>query len=111
MIGRYLLKNAWYFMILLALTGSLAANATLLDCSKNQALSGVCVPTETLHSGYVLKDAIPAPAPVAKVAAIGGFQLNQVRTARAIPASVLLLCLVCALLSVVLLRAKSANSK
>lgn len=92
-----------------------AANASLLDCSKSLGLelaSGAeCISAETSvieHRSPGLNEVIPTPS---ATAASTGFQVNQTRSASAVPESAPLLVLIGALLAVVLVRAKSYNTK
>lgn len=101
--------------ILIALMAATAANASLLDCTKSLATdlaSGVeCAPMAPLVNegkSLVLQESIPAQPIQPELA---GFQLNQVRTTSAVPESAPLLVLIGALLAVVLVRAKSCNTK
>lgn len=105
-------KLAFVFITLVA---AAAANASLLDCTKfvgvELASGAECTPTGIMvhdDQSYVLKDAISAP-PINTVRA--SFQVNQTRSASAIPESAPLLVLIGALLTVVLVRAKSCNTK
>ncbi|HCS63755.1 MAG TPA: hypothetical protein DIW64_06480 [Cellvibrio sp.] len=100
--------------ILIALMAATTANASLLDCNKfpgMESASGLeCVPKEEeVDTGHELvKDALPG-TPINH--ALTSFQVDQTRSASAIPESAPLLVLVGALLAVVLVRAKSHNSK
>lgn len=92
-----------------------AANASLLDCSKSLGLelaSGAeCIPAQTTvieRQSPGLNEGVSAPS--ANVASTG-FQVNQTRTGSAVPESAPLLVLIGALLAVVLVRAKSYNTK
>jgi hypothetical protein len=106
------IKLAFLFI---ALTVAAAANASLLDCTKSlgtELTSGAeCIPVApSVNEGksYVLRESIPSqPIKTALV----GFQLNQTRTTSAVPESAPLLVLVGALLAVLLVRAKSCNTK
>lgn len=100
--------------IMIALMAASAANASLLDCNKLLAMesaSGLeCVPKEmVVDTGYEpVEDALPG-TPINN--ALTSFQIDQTRSASAIPESAPLLVLFGALLAVVLVRAKSHNSK
>lgn len=103
-------------LIFIALTAAGAANASLLDCTKSLSMSLVtgaeCAPVEAAADNgqsYVLKEAI-IPAPPIK-AGLAGFQVDQTRGASAVPESAPLVVLIGALLAVVLVRAKSCNTK
>jgi len=102
-------------LIFIALVVAATAKASLLDCTKPAGAALVagaeCAPVEIMtHDGqsYVLKEAIPTPPIEASRA---GFQMDQTRSASAIPESAPLLVLIGALLAVVLVRAKSCNTK
>lgn len=117
MIGLVQLKIVPAVLIPLALMMSLNANALLLDCSKSPnthlAPDAQCKSAEYVtHASPVtaLKEAIPVVAP-AVIATGGGFQLNQTRASDAATGSAPLLVLICALVGVILIRAKSYNSK
>lgn len=115
MIGLCNVNNTSYAIFLLVLMASLNANASLLDCTKSLGMglaSGAeCIPAETVSvhgQSEVLKDAPPTqPLNVARV----GFQVDPARTASAVPESAPLLVLFGALLAVVLVRARSCNTK
>lgn len=107
--------NAKLVFLFIALMAAAAANASLLDCTKSLATelaSGAeCAPIAPLVNegkSYVVQEAIPAQ-PIK--AALEGFQLNRARTTSAVPESAPLLVLIGALLTVVLVRAKSCNTK
>lgn len=110
--GTISIKLAFIFI---ALVAAAAANASLLDCTKSLATelaSGAeCAPIAPLvdeGKSPVLQESIPAqPIQIA----LAGFQLNQTRTTSAVPESAPLLVLIGALLAVVLVRAKSCNTK
>lgn len=100
-------------MALLAAT----VNASLLDCSKTPNAN--LVPDTECKPVYYAANASPVAAlkeaiPVATSAAMatgGGFKLNQTRTSDAVTDSAPLFILICALVGVILIRAKSYNSK
>lgn len=100
--------------ILIALMAATAANASLLDCNKfpgMESVSGLeCVPKEEeVDTGHEpVKNVLPG-TPINN--ALTSFQVDQTRSASAIPESAPLLVLFGALLAVVLVRAKSHNSK
>ena len=94
---------------------AVAANASQLDCSKSLGLelasSADCIFAEITAKepqSPGLEKGISAPS--ANTAA-AGFQVNQARTASAVPESAPLLVLIGAMLAVVLVRAKSYNTK
>jgi hypothetical protein len=104
-----------FALIFIALVAAAAANASLLDCpgslDTNVDADAQCAPIEPLMDNgppSILQEAIPTqPIQVA----LAGFQLNQARTTGAVPESAPLLVLIGALLAVLLVRAKSHNSK
>jgi len=104
-----------FALIFIALVAAAAANASLLDCPGSLDVNPIgdaqCSPIEPLADEgqiSVLQEAIPTqPIQVA----LAGFQLNQARTTSAVPESAPLLVLIGALLAVLLVRAKSHNSK
>lgn len=104
-----------FALIFIALVTAVAANASLLDCPGSLDAHSVadeqCTPIEPFADDGqtpVLQEAVPAqPIQVALV----GFQLNQARTTSALLESAPLLVLIGALLAVLLVRAKSHNSK
>lgn len=106
------LKHSLVFIVLMT---SATANASLLDCTESSGATlaaGVeCASVETLLTGdqtYAEIEATPAP-PIG--VALAGYQVDKARTPSALPESAPLLVLVGALLAVVLVRAKSHNSK
>ncbi len=106
------LKHTLVFIVLMT---SASANASLLDCTESSGATlaaGVeCASVESLLPGDQTnadKEATPAP-PIG--AAFAGYQIGKARSPSALPESAPLLVLVVALLAVVLVRAKSHNSK
>lgn len=104
-----------FALIFIALVAAAAANASLLDCpgslDANVGADAQCAPIEPLTDdgqSSVLQEAVPVQA--IQVALVG-FQLNPARTTSALPESAPLLVLIGALLAVLLVRAKSHNSK
>jgi hypothetical protein len=113
MLCFYRAGTAKCLLILVALMASVA-NASLLECSKKTdlvvAANAECESTaRTAAVGPItaLKEAIP----VAVATAPNGFPLNQTRSSDAIADSAPLLVLICSLLGIVLIRAKSYNGK
>lgn len=105
------------YMLLAIVLMAAAANASVLECNKtlqvNQAFTAKCKSVEQIAgatSVNTLKGAIPAVTPTAIVAG-GGFPLNQTRASDAATGSAPLLVLISALVGVILIRAKSYNSK
>ena len=98
-------KLAFIVMALLAAT---VANAYLLDCTHSSGVE--CVSTEALvdTSHEPVQEGLPA-TPINMT--LMSFHVDQTRRARAIPESAPLLFLFSTLLAVVLVRAKSRNSK
>ncbi|WP_062060116.1 hypothetical protein [Cellvibrio sp. OA-2007] len=102
-------------LVLSALMMAAAANASMLDCGKSLRLelvaSADCVFVEmTAAEGKVTVGNHSVSAPATNTPG-AGFQVNQTRTASAIPESAPLLVLIGALLAVLLVRAKSYNTK
>ncbi len=102
-------------LFLIALMATAATHASLLDCTTSPDTDLVadaqCAPVEPLvddGQSYTLQEAIPAQ-PIKAV--LAGFQVNQTRTTSALPESAPLLVLIGALLAVLLVRAKSCNTK
>ena len=108
-------KDASYALFLVMLMASLSAHASLLDCSKSSVVGlttgAQCVPVvagSVNGQSAELKNALPAQ--VANTASVG-FHVDQSRAARAVPESAPLLVLFGALLAIVLVRARSCNTK
>ena len=117
MICLYSITSSKYACFFIALMASFAANASLLDCSKNMGIGLhpdiACKPAEAATNNsptYILKE--PAPAVItATNSSVSGFHVHQSRSSGAFSGSAPLIGLICALLGVVLLRAKSCNTK
>lgn len=102
-------------LVLSALMMAASANASMLDCSKSLRLelgsNADCIFVEMATAeGKIAVGNHSVSAPATNTA-VAGFQVNQTRTASAIPESAPLLVLIGALLSVLLVRAKSYNTK
>jgi len=102
-------------LVFIMLVLAAAANASLLDCTKSLgaglASGAECAPLAPLideGKSHVVQEAIPAQ-PIEAV--LAGFQVNHPSTTSALPESAPLLVLIGALLAVVLVRAKSCNTK
>lgn len=114
MIHLHSTARAKLVIILITLAAATAANASLLDCTtfpEMKSGSGVeCVPAEALVDigQEPVQDTLP-PAPINT--ALASFQVDQTRSTSAVPESAPLLILIGAVLGVVLIRAKSYNSK
>ncbi|MDO8344579.1 MAG: hypothetical protein Q7T48_15360 [Cellvibrio sp.] len=95
-------------LILMALLAATVANASLLDCTHSSGVE--CVPKEAVvDTGH---ESVQDGLPVTPInIALTSFRVDQTRGASAIPESAPLLVLFGALLAVVLVRAKSHNSK
>jgi hypothetical protein len=113
MICLYSLKSAAPLVIALASMISLGANATLLECNENKGvlLSLDCQQHEPRLANDTLANAMSAAPTNVNVAEVSGFQLKEAHTGDVIPDSIFLIGLICALLGVVLVRAKRFNSK
>jgi hypothetical protein len=110
MICLYSLKYATALVIAVA---SMAANATLLECNENRGATATleCTQHELRSESDTLTNAMSAAPTNVNVAEVSGFQLKEAHTGDVIPDSIFLIGLICALLGVVLVRAKRFNSK
>jgi uncharacterized low-complexity protein len=102
-------------LVFSALMMAAAANAAMLDCSKSLSLklvaSADCIAVEmTAGEGKSTAGKHGISAPATNTTATG-FQVNQTRSASAVPESAPLLVMIGALLAVLLVRAKSYNTK
>lgn len=109
------LRNVSQLILPLALFISMAANATLVECNQQQEAkllaSVACAPDAPQLSDDSLADSLPISAPDTKTAAAIGFRFNDEPRSAVMPDSLPLIGLICAVLGVLLLRAKSHNSK
>ena len=100
-------------LILVALTASVA-NASVVECGKKAdlvvAANAECESTARTAGASPIA-ALKEAMPVAAVTVPNGFPLNQSRSSDAIIDSAPLLVLICSLLGIVLIRAKSYNGK
>jgi hypothetical protein len=115
MIHIYSTASVKSALFLIAVMATAATHASLLDCTTSPYVDVVadapCTPIEPLvdeSKTYILEEAIPAQ-PIKAV--LAGFQVNQTRATSALPESAPLVVLIGALLAVLLVRAKSCNTK